>query len=352
LEWGRFDDKNLQLNLPAVHLLVSDDLIRNSISKFGHGTQRNYLMALLMVSASYDFTELQTVIIACEEPELYQHPPQARILAKALFALASNQSQIIVTTHSPYFVTAKSFENVRLVRRTISERSRVYSWSVDENCALIAKAKQEAPVGQQAAIAAINQFLQPQMNEMFFAQYIIFVEGEEDRAILDRYLQLTGRSASLLALGVHVVPVSGKGNLINAISLARGMEIPYFAVFDADMNLKEPANIKLNKTIFSVIGYNGDGSDGSLQNHLFQDSFCVWKESLQAAICESVPGWEADREAVCSEFGWTVDRLRKNPMVMEATLDRAYKVGKVPHLDELSALIVKRFKAPVPAPSL
>ena len=95
LEWGQFDSKNLQINLPPVRLQISDDLIRSSIGKFGHGIQRNYLMALLMVSASYDFTDLQTIIIACEEPELYQHPPQARILAIALYKLASSQAQVI-----------------------------------------------------------------------------------------------------------------------------------------------------------------------------------------------------------------------------------------------------------------
>lgn len=348
LEWGQFDDKSLQLNLPAVRLQVSDDLIRNSISKFGHGTQRNYLMALLMVSASYDFTDLQTIIIACEEPELYQHPPQARILAKALFSLASNQSQILITTHSPYFVAAKSFENVRLVRRTPSERSKVHSWSVNENCSLIATAKGEPPIGAEAAIAAINQFMQPQMNEMFFAQHVIFVEGEEDRAIIDRYLQLSGRAPHLLAIGVQIVPVSGKGNLINAVSLARGLEIPYYAVFDADMNLNKVANVEQNKTIFSVMDYEGDGSDGSLGKHLFQESFCVWKDSLQSAIIEACPNWEAERTAVCAEFGWTVDRLRKNAMVMEATLDRAFKNGPIGLLDTLCAAISKRFmKEPV-----
>ncbi len=352
LEWGQFDDRSLQLNLPAVRLLVSDDLIRNTISKFGHGTQRNYLMALLMVSASYDFTELQTIIIACEEPELYQHPPQARILAKALFSLASNQSQIIVTTHSPYFVTAKSFQNIRLVRRTPAERSRVHCWTVDENCSLIAKAKGEEPIGAQAALAAINQFMQPEMNEMFFAQHVIFVEGEEDRAIIDRYLQLTKRDPHLLAIGVQIVPVSGKGNLINAISLARGLEIPYFAVFDGDMNLNKVENVEQNKTIFAVIGYDGVGSDGALDDHLFEGSFCVWKNSLQAAVIESCPTWETERAAVSHEFGWTVDRLRKNAMVMEATLDRAFKAGQIEPLEKLCTSISSRFeKAPGISPS-
>lgn len=345
LEWGQFDSKNLQLNLPPVYLQVSDDLIKNTIAKFGHGTQRNYLLALLMVSASYDFTEQQTIIIACEEPELYQHPPQARILAQALFALASNQSQLIVTTHSPYFVTAKSFANVRLVRRTPSERSKVYSWSADENCTLIATAKGVEPIGAKAALAAVNQFLQPQMNEMFFAQHVVFVEGDEDRAILDRYLRLTDRIGELLAIGTHIVPVSGKGNMINALSMARGLEIPFFAIFDGDMNSSKKGNVDLNKSIFAIMGYEGIGSNGSIDHHLFEESFCVWKDSLQKAICEDVKDWEDERAIVCAEFGWTADRLAKNPMVVEALLDRVFKKGSIKNLEGLAERIVKRFSA-------
>ncbi|HWK97143.1 MAG TPA: AAA family ATPase [Pseudolabrys sp.] len=347
LEWGDFDANNLQLNLPPVHLQISDDLIRNKIGKFGHGTQRNYLLALLMVSASYDFTEQQAIIIACEEPELYQHPPQARILASAFFAMASNKTQIIATTHSPYFVAAKSFGNVRLIRRTRGERSRAYSWSIDENRALISKAKGEEAIGQHAALAAMNQFLQPQINEMFFAPYVIFVEGEEDRAIIEKYLSLAGLSGALLAVGAHFVPTNGKGNMMNALSLARGLEIPYFAVFDADMNLNDPNNVALNKNIFAVMGYEGVGHDGVVADTVLGPNLCVWKECLQTSICAEVGGWEGQKAVVCGEFGWTIDRLRKNPMVLEATLDAVFKEGKIAALENLcSALVAKTATVP------
>lgn len=348
LEWGEFDDENLEINLPGVQLQVSDDLIRNSIGKFGHGTQRNYLMALLMVSASYDFTDAQALIIACEEPELYQHPPQARVLANALTALASNKTQIIVTTHSPYFITSKSFESIRLVRRTRGSHSKAYSWSADENCSLIAKAKGENPIGAAAALATINQFLQSQINEMFFSPCVIFVEGEEDRAIINKYLLLSGKDKELLAKGVSIVPANGKGNLINALSMARGFEIPFFAVFDGDMNLtkseEKNKNIKLNKNIFSVIGYNGEGKDGSFENDLTADNFCAWKNCIQSAFtAEMLVRWEEEKRKVCEEFGWTIDRLRKNAMVLEATLTRVYPSGPIPHLEKLCDAIIAKF---------
>ena len=106
--------------------------------------------------------------------------------------------------------------------------------------------------------------------------------------------------------------------MINALSLARGLEIPYFAVFDADMNLNDENNIALNKNIFAVMEYDGVGKDGSVADTILGENLCVWKECLQTSICEDISGWEAEKAGVCAEFGWTIDRLRKNPMVLEA----------------------------------
>jgi len=49
----------------------------------GHGLQRSYLLALLQELAGSEAPNAPTLILGCEEPELYQHPPQARHLADA-----------------------------------------------------------------------------------------------------------------------------------------------------------------------------------------------------------------------------------------------------------------------------
>jgi predicted ATP-dependent endonuclease of OLD family len=347
LEWSSLDEKNLQINLPAIHLQVSDDLIRNAIGKFGHGTQRNYIMALLIVSGSYDFSDLQTIIIACEEPELYQHPPQARILANALYSLASNQSQVILTTHSPYFVTAKSFEKIRVVRRTRGQHSKAYFWTIDEHCALVAKAKGEDAVASEAVRALVNQFMQPQINEMFFSPGVIFVEGEEDRALIAKTFDLNGKRSDFLALGLHVVPVNGKGNLINALSIARGFEIPFYVVFDGDMNLageKLEKAKSLNKNILSILEFKGDDKTGLFSDHVWGNNFCAWKNSIQDAF-DDLTAWEDEKQKIVEELGWTIDRLRKNAMVVEAALERLYKKHRASHLDKLCGAIIENFRA-------
>jgi predicted ATP-dependent endonuclease of OLD family len=83
----------------------------------GHGLQRSYLLALLQELAGSEAVDAPTLILGCEEPELYQHPPQARHLADVFIELATGNNQILVTTHSPLFVSGDGFENTRLVRR-------------------------------------------------------------------------------------------------------------------------------------------------------------------------------------------------------------------------------------------
>jgi len=184
VEYGDFDSKNLTVNLPSLRMRVSDDLVSNFVEEMGHGAQRNYLMALLLVAASYNFTDEQFLIIACEEPEIYQHPPQARLIADALVKLSNRNAQVLITSHSPLFVRANEFQDIRFVRRIREDRSKVYNWSFGEHRSLIASARQEEPISESATHAALMNFIRPEFCELFFTPFVLFVEGEEDRAIL------------------------------------------------------------------------------------------------------------------------------------------------------------------------
>jgi len=74
------------------------------------------------------------LLLGFEEPELYQHPPQARRLADVLEKLSSlgGNSQIIVTTHSPYFISSKGFENVRMVRKKSGGKTQITATTFDK----------------------------------------------------------------------------------------------------------------------------------------------------------------------------------------------------------------------------
>lgn len=122
LEWKQDPDKSVRVEEPWAHILAGEGGFEGELSRFGHGFQRSYLLALLQELARADVETAPTLILACEEPELYQHPPQARHLADVLDRLSDRlsrtNSQVLVSTHNPLFVSGEGFEDVRMVRKT------------------------------------------------------------------------------------------------------------------------------------------------------------------------------------------------------------------------------------------
>ena len=59
---------------------------------------------------------MPSVIYAIEEPETSQHTAHQKMLIKALIELSeSNNTQILLTTHSPVIVKEMTFDHLRLI---------------------------------------------------------------------------------------------------------------------------------------------------------------------------------------------------------------------------------------------
>jgi predicted ATP-dependent endonuclease of OLD family len=101
LEWKQDLDKSVRVDEPLAHIIAGEGDFKGELARFGHGLQRSYLLALLHELASVDDNVSPRLILGCEEPELYQHPPQARHLATVLQRLSTGNSQIIISTHNP-----------------------------------------------------------------------------------------------------------------------------------------------------------------------------------------------------------------------------------------------------------
>lgn len=166
-----------------------------------------------------------------EEPELYQHPPQARRLATVLQTLSEKNSQVIVSTHSPYFVGGSGFDQVRLVRKLRNNgRATVRSCMIDELGDEYARVTGEAPMPHDGVLVKLHQVMQPHLSEMFFTPKLVLVEGLEDAAYINAWLVLSGRWDAVRAGGAHIVPVNGKSELIRPCNHRRqngNSSVPY-----------------------------------------------------------------------------------------------------------------------------
>lgn len=89
------------------------------LNKRGSGVKRLVLLNFFRAEAERRKTErnVPDIIYAIEEPETSQHPDHQRKLIDALKELSTvNNTQIILTTHSPALVKMLNFEHLKLVQ--------------------------------------------------------------------------------------------------------------------------------------------------------------------------------------------------------------------------------------------
>jgi putative ATP-dependent endonuclease of OLD family len=193
------------------------------------------LFALLQELSASQADSATRLILACEEPEVHQHPPQAKHLALVLERLITKNSQVLVCTHSPYFISGRGFEDVRLVRKDKRlQETLVGRVRLDELATRISGALGCDPPASSVLELKVEQTLQVNLNEMFFATVLILVEGIEDEAYLRSYLALLDKLEEFRACGCHIVAVGGKNKMIQPLAIAKLLEVPTFVIFDAD----------------------------------------------------------------------------------------------------------------------
>jgi len=264
IEWLSDPKKSVVLQQPYAGIKAGEGDFTGSLARMGNGLQRSYLLALLQELANSEAPDAPTLILGVEEPELYQHPPQARHLADVFSELAQDNNQIIVTTHSPLFVSGDGFENTRLVRKANPHTgTTVNSLTFVNLCARIREAVGEDPQrGIEGLVAKIHQALQPGVAEMFFARVPVLVEGLEDVSFITTELHISNLWSEFRRLGCYLVPVSGKDKLIQPLAIARELGLPVFVIFDADGNITRPdqrvKHERDNRALLTLLNANID----------------------------------------------------------------------------------------------
>jgi putative ATP-dependent endonuclease of the OLD family len=241
--------------------------------------------------------------------------------------------------YSPYFLSASTFETIRVVRKRAIDLSKVSAWTVDQHRKLIAAAFGEEPIGELASQASLEPFIQPELAEAFFCGKLILVEGPEDRAILSTILEHLGLLDDFLRSGCHVVCSNGKPGLINMVALARGFATPHFVMFDADTGCAA-ADVQgtrtLNRKIATLMELPVDECAWPDAN-IFRERSVIWKQDIQSAIGEDYDRWIEEVQGVCAAFGWQYVRLKKNPAVVSYALSKALAAGtKFPKLEKVA----------------
>jgi hypothetical protein len=345
LEWSQ-DEKSVRVEEPFARLVASEGEFEGGIARFGHGLQRSYLLALLHVLATTDDEGAPRLILGCEEPELYQHPPQARHLASVLQTLSGRNAQVLITTHSPTFVSGEGFENVRLVRKSgQTKAASVGHLSFATLAAHVASATGEEPKRPEGALAKIHQALQPSLNEMFFTSRLVLVEGLEDGAYLSAALHLLGKWDDFRSLGGHIVPTNKKSEMLQPLLIAKSLGIPTYVVFDADAEApdKNGSQAKHKKDNLALLRAAGLASEEPMpKKTLWAPGLTMWFSNIGSVVRAEIgdADWLTFSAMADSLYG-QAGNLQKNVLHIGATLSFAWEAKKVsPSLEQLCSRIM------------
>jgi putative ATP-dependent endonuclease of OLD family len=220
---------------------VCDGTTETDVERQGHGFQRTLLISALQLLAQSGAASAEGVIcLAIEEPELFQHPIQAQTFAKVLRSLAENAGkriQVTYATHSPYFLEARHFDQVRRLTRSIGEPPvvTVHSATVAE-----VKARLHGIMNAGTVDRQLDGIVTNQLAIALFAHRAFLVEGTTESSV---FYGIGDKASlgSLEATGVSIVPVGSKTSIPLAHAILTSIGIPAYALFDADVGFEARA---------------------------------------------------------------------------------------------------------------
>lgn len=373
LRWKPTED--FAVPLPAADVFLNDDGFEGPVDRKGHGLQRAFILTLLQhlaratsadvaraeatatadtapaapTSPESDRTpaappEMYTIpglILAIEEPELYQHPTKQRHFAKVLSQLSMGElpgvarhTQVLFATHSSLFVSMDRFDEVRLARRckyidSDHKECRVTYSTLTEVARRLENAFGEDRGTYTAdGLRARLHIISAEIAEGLFADTVVLVEGVSDRAAILAAAAL--EDIDLEALGVAVLAVDGKPNVDRPAAIFGCLKIPTFLVWDCD---KKPSGtiegVRQNRALQILSGVaREDVADAATK---IEGTFACFETELETVLQEEL-GFELYKrqlDAVKAKYGMERDDdAEKAPFAMREVLMGAAKHGK------------------------
>lgn len=226
---------------------VLDGITETDVERQGHGFQRTLLISALQLLAQSGAASAAGVIcLAIEEPELFQHPIQAQTFAKVLRSLAEDAGkriQVTYATHSPYFLEARHFDQVRRLTRSTDETPVV---TVHFATVADVTTKLHGTVDADQVSRQLDGVVTNRLAVALFAARALLVEGDTEAAVL---YGIGDRDAMglLESQGLSIVSAAGKGGIPLAHSILTCLGIPTYVLFDGDSGFETRARA-VNKT--------------------------------------------------------------------------------------------------------
>ncbi|WP_104017828.1 ATP-dependent nuclease [Roseovarius nitratireducens] len=362
LTWREIGE--MPVPLPMADVFLKDDGFGGPVDRQGHGLQRAFIFTLLQhlartaVPVADDAgardagggapdspaaaAQAPTLILAIEEPELYQHPTKQRHFAEVLRGLsngtlpgAQGHTQIIFGSHSPMFISMGKADEIRLTRRSACTDSAFKQCSLQAlDLGIVAQKLErgwDKPADSYSAQTLMPRLhiLGAELAEGFFANGVILVEGRSDKAALTATARMLG--VNFEAAGIAILSAEGKSNLDRPYVIFRELGIPTFLLWDCDQHLPEAKRKPATDLALCKLARPDQEFNAAPSHDLVSDCYAHFGNALENRLKEDItPDIHATcLAAACAPFGVDPSNdTQKIPEVVYGTLRRAQEQGR------------------------
>ena len=352
LHWLPLQD--LDFPLPKADVKLVEDGYPSAVARTGHGLQRAFMLTMLQHLALAQAPagaglqaatgpaqpppekKLPDLILAIEEPELYQHPNRQRHFARILLQLSSGKTpgvaentQIIYSTHSPLFVGIDRIDQIRLLRKVCvpgkPKMAKVVSTTADQIAEMLWKADGEPALrySGETLMPRLQSIMTPWMSEGFFARTAVLVEGEDDRAALLGMSKAMGHDFE--SSGISVIPCGGKTSMDRPAAIFQRLGIPVYLMWDGDHG-EGDAKPEDTHRLLRLLGYPPEDWP-----NLTTATFACFENDLETTLKEEIGPDDFDRWLTECQDNLGIPKRKhalKNPQVIATIIQRAEAAGK------------------------
>ena len=330
---------DLKVPRTTFNVSVMDGTSPTAVDRQGHGFQRTLLISALQLLAQSGTASAEGVIcLAIEEPELFQHPIQAQAFAKVLRSLAEEPGkriQVTYATHSPYFLEARCFHQVRRLTRSSGENPLV---TIHHANLSEIKSKLQGVMNSDKVDRQLDGIVTSELAVALFANRALLVEGSTESSVLYGVGDKNS-PGSLEAAGLSIVVVGGKTSIPLTHAILAAIGIPVYALFDADAGFEARAKAKgklqskidderaghvaANRTNLRYFGQ----AEVDFPSAVITEDVAIFADCLEAFLSENWPEWGTACSSVEAATG---TGLAKNALTYRAATLQA--AGRVPEM--------------------
>lgn len=266
------------------------------------GTGQQQILALSFAQAYAKSFLGQGLIFILDEPEAHLHPLAQKWLAKKMFQMAEDGLQIIITTHSPYFIDLNYLEGINLIRKNsdTTYATNVNPQTLSEFC--IETGSNKHKTKEETIIPFYVNNSTSHILSGFFANKIILVEGSTEELALPIYFERLGFDPT--EFGVEILGVGGKGNLAKWWRLFTLYQIPTFVCFDND-GKSDDSNGAKRKDALRAIGIKDEEIENTISSEDWSltERFCVFGNDFEITMRNSFDDYEEEEKTVIEQIG-------------------------------------------------